>query len=394
MLSLYFHIPFCSQICSYCSFSVIEKASDEMIRSYLIQLHQEIDHYGKLYPKAEIKSIYFGGGTPNLIGAEHLKKLIDHCEQVFSCETVAELSFECNPYPQEEMLAFVRSLNRQYERRPRVRFSFGLQSFDNAVLSQAGRPCSFLGLVDFLRSLQPLKQENNVFNFDFIAFGTFHQTKKGEKQLWTQPAFSFFEDFVHSHFADSFSLYTLEHSEHQRRSREKKADLISRGCFGTEDEIYEEFDLLKSVLFEAGYARYEISNFSLIAKSSIHNRVYRELEAYVGLGLGASSFVDEKRYTNTPYLPKYLTGQTVETSSVQTLTKQDYLIEKFFLGLRTDRGIQEVSAFSSVLVDNWKEKMKLYENEGFIHLHDKGLVLTDKGMDCYNWIITELLKEV
>jgi coproporphyrinogen III oxidase-like Fe-S oxidoreductase len=146
-------------------------------------------------------------------------------------------------------------------------------------------------MVDFLRALQPQKQENNVFNFDFIAFGKFNQTKKGNTQLWTSSAFSFFEDFVNAHFADSFSLYTLEFSEHQRRSREKKSDLLSRGCFGTEEDIYEEFDRLKTVLLEAGYARYEISNFALIAKSSIHNRVYREMEEYLGLGLGASSLV-------------------------------------------------------------------------------------------------------
>jgi oxygen-independent coproporphyrinogen-3 oxidase len=200
-------------------------------------------------------------------------------------------------------------------------------------------------MVDFLRALQPLKQENNVFNFDFIAFGKFNQTKKGNSQLWTPSAFSFFSDFVNAHFADSFSLYTLEFSEHQRWKQKEKSDLRRQGCFGTEDEISEEFELLKNVLLEAGYARYEISNFSLIAKSSIHNRVYREMEEYVGLGLGASSFVSQSpvvplfpsykeglcRYTNTPYLPKYLAGERVVETSVQMLTKQDYLIEKFFL---------------------------------------------------------------
>jgi oxygen-independent coproporphyrinogen-3 oxidase len=224
-----------------------------------------------------------------LVGAEELKKLIDHCGQVFNCEMVAELSVECNPYPQEEILSFVRLLNLWYKKRPRIRFSFGLQSFDNAVLAAVGRPCSFPGMVDFLRSLQPLKQENNVFNFDFIAFGAFNKTKKGEQQLRTPSAFSFFQDFVDSHFADSLSLYTLEFSEHQKRNRARKADLLVRGCFGTEEEISDEFDLLKSVVLEGGYSRYEISNFSLVAKSSIHNRVYWEMETYVGLGLGASS---------------------------------------------------------------------------------------------------------
>jgi coproporphyrinogen III oxidase-like Fe-S oxidoreductase len=59
MLSLYVHIPFCSTVCSYCSFSVLEKQSEETIQAYLTKLHEEIDHYGSLFPKAPIKSLYF-----------------------------------------------------------------------------------------------------------------------------------------------------------------------------------------------------------------------------------------------------------------------------------------------------------------------------------------------
>lgn len=114
-----------------------------MVRSYLLQLHADIDHYGKLYPNAEIKSIYFGGGTPHLIGTEALIQLISHIERVFDCENVAELSFEANPFPQEDILHIVHTLNTKYAKRPRVRYSFGIQSFDNAVLTKAGRPYSF-----------------------------------------------------------------------------------------------------------------------------------------------------------------------------------------------------------------------------------------------------------
>ncbi|GHV23503.1 hypothetical protein FACS189428_7080 [Clostridia bacterium] len=262
-------------------------------------------------------------------------------------------------------------------------------------------------MVEFLRALQPLKQDNNVFNFDFIAFGKFNQSKKGNSQLWSPSALEFFSDFVNSKFADSFSLYTLELFEHQKRKVAEKADLVQQGCFGTEEEIYEEFDILKEILLDAGYSRYEISNFSLISKSSIHNRVYREMESYLGLGLGASSLAPRTfeaapfaggntqwRWTNTPYLPKYLAGETIDENSLQELTEKDYLIEKFFLSLRTDRGVSDVSEFSCVLVPEYEKKLKLYAEEGFIHVRESGFVLTDRGMDCYNWIVTELLSEI
>jgi len=135
-------------------------------------------------------------------------------------------------------------------------------------------------MVDFLRNLQPLKQDNSVYNFDFIAFGKFHTSKKGNIQLRNQSALAFFYDFVNSGFADSFSLYTLELFEHQQW---KKNSEVDKQYFGSDDDIFEEFSFLKEILEEAGYSRYEISNFSKVAKSSLHNRVYREMEDYLGL---------------------------------------------------------------------------------------------------------------
>ena len=100
--------------------------------------------------------------------------------------------------------------NRFWKQFPRIRFSFWIQSFDNEVLQLAWRKTLFLWLVDFLRWLQPLKQDNTVFNFDFIAFWKWNKSKKWNRYLWTPAALEFFTDFVNSLFADSFSLYTLE----------------------------------------------------------------------------------------------------------------------------------------------------------------------------------------
>lgn len=153
-------------------------------------------------------------------------------EEHFNCENLAELSFEFNPYPEEEIYSIIKTLQKTFGKKyPRIRFSFGIQSFDNEVLQLAGRRSSFLGLVDFLRNLQPLKQDNMVFNFDFIAFGKWNQSKKGNPYLWTPSALNFFTDFVNAHFADSFSLYTLELFENQIRKRKNTDTLISGEYF-------------------------------------------------------------------------------------------------------------------------------------------------------------------
>jgi oxygen-independent coproporphyrinogen-3 oxidase len=423
MLSLYIHIPFCVKNCPYCSFSVVQNPDEKMIQTYLNNLYSEIDERWKVFWKAEIRTIYFGWWTPNLIWAEEIKKLINHCEEVFDCENVGELSFECNPFPQDQVYEFVSQLQKSFKKYPRVRFSFGIQSLDNWVLENAWRPYTFPWMVDFLRWLRDLKLENSVFNFDFMAFGVFNQTKKWDLQLWTPSALEFFQDFVNSWFADSFSLYMLELFEHQKwkKNPDWNSSVIQQsGLFWNEDAIYEEFDILKNIIQDWWYKRYEISNFAAVGKSSIHNRVYREMEDYLWLWLSASSFINAKspyfwvvvenlkktglsfnsewlngiRRTNTPYFPKYIWNERLAESTIQPMSQSDYLIESFFLSLRTDRWISDISNFEPVLVKDYTEKIKLYEENGFLKLRENGFVLTDKWMDCYNGIVTELLKEI
>jgi len=402
---------------------VVQNPDGEMILTYLNNLHSEIDERWKVFWKAEIRTIYFGWWTPNLIWAEEIKKLINHCEEIFDCENVGELSFECNPFPQDQVYEFVSQLQKSFKKYPRVRFSFGIQSLDNWVLENAWRPYTFPWMVDFLRWLRDLKQENSVFNFDFMAFGVFNQTKKWNLQLWTPSTLEFFQDFVNSWFADSFSLYMLELFEHQKWKKNpgwNSSVVQQSGLFWNEDEIYEEFDILKNIIQDWWYKRYEISNFAAVGKSSIHNRVYREMEDYLWLWLSASSFINAKsqyfqyviesikkvdsslcsewlswiRRTNIPYFPKYIWNEKLVESAIQPMSQSDYLIESFFLLLRTDRWIDDISKFESVLVKDYAEKINLYEENGFLKLRENWFVLTDEWMDCYNGIITELLKEI
>lgn len=137
-------------------------------------------------------------------------KLIDHIAEVRDVSYVEELSIEINPDPVDDMLELVQTISRYYKHFPRVRFSIGIQSFDNQVLEEAGRQYNFQACVDFLRRLSRCKMDHNIFNFDFIAFGKLNMTRKGDAQLRDPAKLEFFTNFVQSGFADSFSLYTLE----------------------------------------------------------------------------------------------------------------------------------------------------------------------------------------
>ena len=319
--------------------------SDTMIDEYIAALKKEIDHYAKTLTDKTLKTVYFWWGTPSKIWITRIIDVIEYIKTNFEFEELAELSIELNPYPEAEVLDFVKTLNKKYPKISRLRYSFGIQSFDDEVLKITWRAYTFWAIVEFLRALVKLKQDNNVFNFDFIAFGKFQVSKNGFKQLWHEFKRDFFQKFIESGYVDSLSVYTLENI------KDKPCPTI---YYGTDDEIMEEFLIIKDMVEDAGFLRYEISNFARSGKASIHNVVYWNMEPYIGLWLSASSFIpchfeaelkniSDKLYpslpsgwqamrrTNTADIKQYLEGNWIDEKEVQILNESDLLIEEFFL---------------------------------------------------------------
>jgi oxygen-independent coproporphyrinogen III oxidase len=184
---------------------------------------------------------------------------------------------------------------------------------------------------------------------------------------------------------DSISLYTLENI---------KDKPCPKQYYGTDEEIMEEFEILKKMILDAGYRRYEISNFAKSSKTSIHNMVYRNMEPYIGLWLSASSFFWNKRRTNTGDIKQYLEWKRFDEQQVQTMNESDLLIEEFFLRLRTSSWIADISKFTSVLVPNYEWLITNYELAGLVAFDGTKLQLRDSGMNVYNTIVTDLLRNV
>ncbi len=382
------------------------------LEKYTNQIISDIKKYSEILDDKEVKSIYFGGGTPQLIWLENIEKITDTIIQSFDTENLGEFNIEMNPYPKDKVFDFVQSLTKKYREFARVRFSFGIQSFENKMLSVSGRQITFPGIVDFLRDLQPLKKDNNVFNLDFIAFWYFNESKKWNFQLRNPTAMNFFQSLAKSKFIDSYSLYTLElfpGSLRYYNEKLKNNKGQSNNQYWDQDDIYEEFAILKDILLDAWYKRYEISNFSLLGKSSVHNRNYREMWDYLWLGTSASSFFknpNEKlcslldipnwtkavRRTNSLEFPKFYSWQS--ENDIIPMTDKDLLIEEFFLGLRTDNWIKNIQKYEPVLVQNYLEKIKSYSDQWFMEISEDWLKFTDQWMDIYNDIVTELLNEI
>jgi len=451
MISLYIHIPFCAQKCKYCSFNVIPEDNldkwNHFVSDYVDSLLHEIQsRWEKLKSddwNQELRTLYFGGGTPSQIWKENLIKIIDQVGQYFNLEHLEELSVELNPFPEEEILDLIKAIQKKYKSLPRIRRSIGIQTFDVEILKAAWREYSFPGIADFLRKLQNIKDGNTVINLDFIAFGKLRETKSGNLMLWDKSRLDFFEKLIQSKFVDSFSLYTMElfpgsdrykpwqYWDGTRANFHKSAGEFSDFIWD-DDNIYAEFDLLKEMILNGKYKRYELSNFSSVGKQSIHNLVYRNMKNYIGLWTSASSFINfdsnfwwelsdknkdrisqkfasnEKnnsfdynivwddnikwiRWTNTRLLNNYLKWDIINTEKTEMLSSNDLLIEEFFLRLRTSDGIANINKFTSILETDWKDKLRKYAEQNFVIIDDNWLVLSDQWMDIFNEIVTELL---
>jgi oxygen-independent coproporphyrinogen-3 oxidase len=146
-------------------------AISKLIDPYVEALCKQIAERGTKMDKPQVNTIYFGGGTPTRIGADNLAKIIDTISAHFDIELLVELTIECNPFPQDEVLHIIETITRRYHTFGRIRRSIGIQTFDEEVLQQSGRLYSFPAICDFLRKLRSIKQINNIYNLDFIAFG-------------------------------------------------------------------------------------------------------------------------------------------------------------------------------------------------------------------------------
>lgn len=424
MLSLYLHIPFCAQKCEYCSFFVVpeDAANPEQLSSlkqrYLEQLTKEIIATAANYQGVRIKTIYFGGGTPFQIWKEGLFHLLDTIVQHRECEYLEEVSFELNPDPTDQVLAFVEEAGRRYAQLYRLRFSFGIQSFDNSVLQEAKRRYTYEELVPFLRELARIKKLHMVYNADFIAFGKTSTASAKTPVLRDEEKHNFFYKFAHSHTMDGFSLYALELSEWSERFNQNRHARPDQKRGTNDDALMDEFHLLKKIITNAGYKRYELSNFALPSKRSIHNMVYRTMHSYLGLWINASSFLRPSlitdgmqtrlqlsdsttressqwvRFQNTHQRKAYLQGEWTDPATVQVLDQDTFDTEQLFLGLRTDHGIHHLTNYTHLLVPNRETLLTERQQQGLITYVDDRLKVTDQGYDVYNHLITSLLQTI
>lgn len=383
-----------------------------MIDGYMEGVLRDIKHRWMLYGKPSLRTLYFWGGTPWILGKERLIQIINAAAEYFDLTSLEELSIELNPNPYDEILDLVKTLNNTYKDFPRLRYSFGIQSFDDSVLHLSGRQYSFVGIQKFLRELRQIKDSRNVFNLDFIAFGKGQRTKDNQYLFRDRERREWFDTLAQSGFVDSYSLYTLELFGGAQREKTKRKEIdwqshldLSHVPFETDQEkITTEFQWLKEVVLDNGYRRYELSNFAAPGKESIHNMVYRNMWSYIGIWPSASSFLTGRyaekqagagthgiRFTESTSIFGYTKASKADPESIIAINEKEYKIEQLFLALRTRSGIKKLSSFQDVLVPNRQSLIGQYEDAWLLIYQEDRLQLTDEWLDVYNAIVSELL---
>ena len=361
---LYIHIPFCEQRCYYCAFTVAV-SPENTFEPYVQRLVREIE-LSSLGDLAE--TIYVGGGTPSLLSAKLLGRVLRACPS----RGAVEISIEINP----GTLTFDKVA--QYRELGINRGSLGAQSLEDEDLQRAGR----------------LHKAQAVFaDFDLLRRGGFTNINldliaglpNQKLETWTRNL-----DRAIELRPEHVSVYMLDQEERSAWAK-LPPDVPDEGDFA---DFYTEAE---HRLGDAGYHHYEISNWALPGRECRHNIGYWTGVPYRGVGVGAHSYDGRRRFWNTSSLAEYaeiLDSGRLPLCGEEILTPPLRLEEAFMLGLRQDRGVDVRALASTLGIDypsGWHVRVEQLQDAGWIRFDGTILQLTAKGRLAASSVIEEMI---
>lgn len=359
-LALYIHIPFCDHVCSYCDFTKLFY-NEKFAQSYIDELLKEFDSYDF----DEYQTIYIGGGTPTSLKDEEFARLLRKVSQKLA--SGGEFTVEANV---ENLTKSKLSLMNEYGV---TRLSIGIQTTSNKRLKEIGRCHTYEDAVNAVNEAK--KYGFDSINVD-LMFGF-----KGEKEVDLQKDL----DEILKLDVDHISIYSLIISKGTKFYNEKYPEL-------DQDESRKQYDLVLKTLRKHGYKRYEISNFARNEKFSRHNMTYWKDDEYVGIGLGASGYLNRVRYENTRNLDKYLQGEYVAEKEIVSKEKD---IEYFLLtNLRMEDGFSDEefgNRFETSFLEMFGSKAQEFIDKKLLLVDGNRIRLSDDGLMIMDHILLKIL---
>ncbi len=319
---IYIHIPFCKRKCAYCDFLSFP-GSESQQRDYVNALLAEI----QTEPEGgSVSAIFFGGGTPSLLDATEIQRIMEVLKEKYDLTEDAEITIEANP----------GTLDREkleiYRKAGINRLSLGLQSAHNQELQTLGRIHTW---EEFLESFQLAREAGfSNINVDLMS------ALPGQSPDDWRDTLKKVADLNPEHIS-AYSLIIEEGTPfYDKYEQEEEQREAGNSCklLPTEEEERQMYYDTEKLLQAAGYHRYEISNYAKAGRECRHNCGYWRRVDYRGFGLGAASLIREVRFTNTRSLEEYLNRDFLRREE-EILTTQAQMEEFMFLGLRLCIGI-------------------------------------------------------
>lgn len=363
-LGLYIHIPFCDGKCNYCDFFSF-KATEDIIDNYVETLKDKIIYWSDKLSDKIVDTIYFGGGTPSVLGTYRLIDILNTVHNSFRIAPNCEFTLEANP-------SSAININFSELKSAGInRVSLGMQSSNDTELILLGRRHTKEDVINTINLIRKSGIENISLD---VMLGIPNQTSKSLKDTL---------DFCISQNVQHISTYLL--TIESETVFGKNSDKYN---FADDDMQAELYQLTSEHLKQNGYYHYEISNFCKDNLYSRHNMRYWQLKDYLGLGPSAHSLIDGKRFYYPRSIEDFKLNNIIDDGAGGT--EEEYIM----LMLRTAQGVNmdNFKDYFGKLPDmDLRNKVKLFEKHGYIISDDNSIRLTEKGFLMSNTIIAELI---
>ena len=373
-LGIYVHIPFCRSKCQYCAFYSLPTKEDKLLDRYQAAVCKHIKEAGQLAPNYVVDTIYFGGGTPSLMGADGLSAILNTIRKHFDVSDRAEITFEANP----------DSVTPRLLRRLRAegfnRVSLGIQSDNDEILKKLGRPHNFQQAVEAVRLIRKHRFKN-------LSIDLMYGLPGQDLHSWMKTLRN-----VLSLNPEHISCYGLTVEEgtplYEYREFYNLPD---------DDAQAEMYLAAVNILREHRYRQYEISNFCKKGHVSRHNMRYWQGGEYLGFGPDASSDFGGRRFSMVRDFEGYVEGirnNGIVLRENQEISPGERAGEYLMTRLRTIGGIEKEDYERNFLLPfaALEEKMQEYAQQEYaVRTYDGRWHLTPKGFLISNTIISDLL---
>lgn len=355
-LGLYIHVPFCPQRCPYCAFATVVGQTDRH-GLYAEAICREIESWARL--SGPVETVFLGGGTPSQVAPVLIGQMLEAAQRHLGLHSDAEISVEVNPGTVDrDKFAALKALGCN-------RISIGAQAFGDTDLRHLGRQHSAADVERAYAAARAVGFANVsldlVANVPGVSEANWHFSV--ERAIALAP--------------EHLSVYSLTIEEGTIFAQRQRQGLLKSVA---DDRQARTLEWTDAQLVAAGYEHYEVSNYARLGYRSRHNWSYWTGVPYLGVGLGAHSFVDGKRFWNTRDLNAYLDamaqGQSPCTGE-ETIAPDTAYRERLWMGLRTIEGIElteeEVGRVQS------SKRFDDLEKVGYVALEGQRLRLTRAG---------------